>query len=203
MLRETVLNIFGNIWPMLVIVLVILITLRFCYLRKNNIKLVLYKDIIMLGFIIYVLCLFHVVTFQDVSWSTSNYIPFKEMLRYEFGSRLFLRNVVGNMLMFVPFGFFVSHILKTDKMRYSLLLSIILSCTIEVIQLLIGRVFDIDDIILNVIGGIVGFLIYNFADKMRDKLPNSLKKPWFYNIITLLLVFVMILYLLNIIEVGI
>ena len=32
-----------------------------------------------------------VVTFQDVSWSTSNFTPFKEIFRYEIGDRLFYK----------------------------------------------------------------------------------------------------------------
>ena len=38
-------------------------------------------------------------------------IPFKEMFRYNIGSRLFVKNVLGNMLMFLPY--FLVFILKT------------------------------------------------------------------------------------------
>lgn len=41
------------------------------------------------------------------------------------------------------------------------------SVTVETTQLLIGRVFDIDDIILNIIGGIVGYGIYRLIDMNR------------------------------------
>ena len=36
----------------------------------------------------------------------------------------------------------------------------LVSISIETTQLLIGRIFDIDDIILNIIGGMLGYLIY-------------------------------------------
>ena len=87
--------------------------------------------------------LFHIVTFQDVTWSTSNFTPFKEIFRYTFGSRAFYKNVVGNMIMFMPYGF-VSYFISL-KPYLILLLSLIVSITIETTQL-IGRVFDIDDI---------------------------------------------------------
>ena len=105
----TIINILENIWPMALIFTIILSTLRICYLKENNQKFILYKEVLTLGFIIYVMSLFHVVTFQDVSWSTSNFIPFKEMFRYELFSNLFFRNVIGNMLMFMPYGFFISY----------------------------------------------------------------------------------------------
>jgi glycopeptide antibiotics resistance protein len=72
-------------------------------------------------------------------------IPFKEMFRYRIGSNLFFRNVVGNMIIFMPFGYFVSHFLTLKKSRSCILLTVIASATIENTQLAIGRVFDIDD----------------------------------------------------------
>jgi glycopeptide antibiotics resistance protein len=203
MLRETILNILYNIWPMVIIVSVILISLRLTYLFIHKEKFIFYKETFMLGLVIYVLCLFHVVTFQDVSWSTSNFIPFKEMFRYEFNSPMFFRNVVCNMLMFVPFGFFVAYFLKTSKVRYAFILSSIVSCTIEITQLMIGRVFDVDDIFLNVLGGIIGFYMFDMVYEINKHLPKVLKKDYFYNIITLLILVVVILYLVNVIKVGV
>lgn len=203
MLRETILNIIHNVWPMVIIVSVILVSLRLTYLFIKKQKLIFYKEIFMLAFVIYVLCVFHVVTFQDVSWSSSNFIPFKEMFRYEFGSTLFFRNVVCNMIMFMPFGFFVAYFLKTNKVRYAFILSSIVSCTIEVTQMLIGRVFDIDDIMLNVLGGVIGFCVFDMVRELNKKLPSVLKKNYFYNIITLLILIIVILYLIKVIEVGV
>ena len=92
----TIKNILANIWPMLVIITVILSSLRVVYIIRNKETFVLYREILKLGFVIYIMSLFYVVTFQDVSWSSSNFIPFKEMLRYRIFSNLFFKNVVGN-----------------------------------------------------------------------------------------------------------
>ena len=115
MFRETIMDIFADIWPMMFISSIILISIRVAYLYVKKQKIVLYKELLSLVFMLYILCLFHVVTFQDVSWSTSNFIPFKEMFRYELGSRLFFKNVVGNMIMFLPYGFFIAHFLKGKR----------------------------------------------------------------------------------------
>lgn len=195
MFREMILNIFEQIWPMLLICLVILISMRVVYIIKNKISIIFYKEILGIGFVAYIMCLFYVVTFQDVSWSTSNFIPFKEMFRYELGTKIFFKNVGGNMLMFVPFGFFVSYFLKLEKKYSIILLTILTSLTIETTQLMIGRVFDIDDIILNIVGGFVGFLIYHLIHKFKDKLPEVLKKPFIYNILIVLILIFIIMYL--------
>lgn len=202
MLRETIMDIFSDIWPMMFISSVILISIRIAYLYVTKQKIVIYKELLSLFFMIYILCLFHVVTFQDVSWSTSNFIPFKEMFRYELGSRLFFKNVVGNMIMFLPYGFFTAQFLKQKKPLLIIFLIFIASFTIETTQLWIGRVFDVDDIILNVLGGLIGFLIYIIVDIIRKKLPKFLKTEWFYNIIFLVLIIVCLLYLSNVISIG-
>lgn len=202
MLQETILNIFENSWPMIFIFSMIVISMRIADIVKNDRKVVFYKEILGLLFIVYILCLFHVVTFQDVTWSSSNFIPFKEMLRYRFASSLFFRNVLGNMLMFIPFGFFVSYFLKLKKPYSILLLSLLISSTIETTQLLIGRVFDVDDIILNVVGGVVGFAVYKLFSILKEHLPAFLKKDMIYNIIMLILLLFLFWQLYQIINIG-
>ena len=113
MFDVTIKNMLEGVWPMLFIVLTIIVSLRITYLILNKPKFELYQELFMLLFIVYILCLFYVVTFQDVNWATSNYIPFKEMFRYKFGTRLFFKNVLGNLIMFLPYGFFVSYFLRS------------------------------------------------------------------------------------------
>ena len=135
MWETTLRNIIYNIWPMILIVTVILVSARIVYFIKSKQKIILYEELLKYSFIIYVLSLFYVVTFQDVSWSTSNFIPFKEMFRYPIFSRLFFKNVVGNMIMFLPYGFFISYFLKLDKVKTIAILSIIVSLTIEFLHI--------------------------------------------------------------------
>lgn len=198
MLRGTIMEIFSSVWPLLILVSVIVISLRVAYIIKYKPKVIFYKEMLYFGFILYVLCLFYVVTFQDVSWSTSNYVPFREMFRYSFGSRLFFKNVVGNMLMFMPFGFFVAYILKLKKTWVLALISLIVSLTIESIQSVIGRVFDVDDIILNVIGALGGFFIFKIVYFLKLKSPSFLKKDIIYNILMVIIIALMLVYMLGI-----
>lgn len=203
MFETTIVNILSNIWPMVVIFTVILVSYRLVYLKKYEEKFVLYKEVLLLAFIIYIMSLFYVVTFQDVSWSTSNFIPFKEIFRYDFGSFKFIKNVIGNMIMFLPYGFFVSYFLKLEKKKTIIYLSIIVSLAIEVTQLLIGRVFDIDDIILNICGGLCGYFLYRFLVSIKNHLPKFLKNDIAYNIVIIIAISVAIWYLYQIMWLGV
>ena len=194
-------NILGNIWPMALIITVILATYRLVYIFKNKESFILYDEIMKLGFIIYIMCMFHVVTFQDVSWSTSNFTPFREIFRYQLFSASFMKNVVGNLIMFLPYGFFISYFLKLDKKRVIFILSLIVSFTIEITQLIIGRVFDVDDILLNVLGGLLGYFLFRLFLNIKDKLPNFLKNTVFYNIVTTSVVCLIVYYLFNVLGV--
>lgn len=202
MFRETILDIFGGVWPMLIIICTILVTLRISYLMIEKKSFVFYKEVFILLFIIYIMSLFHTVTFQDVNWSTSNFIPFKEMFRYKFGSRLFLRNVVGNVLMFLPYGFFLHYFIRKCNAKLSFFLITILSFTIEITQLCIGRVFDVDDIVLNILGGMIGYYLFHYLNDIREKFPGILKKNWFYNIIVVIFLIFMLLYLMGMFPGG-
>lgn len=197
----TVRNILANIWPMVLIITIILSSLRIAYILKYKEKFKFYEEMLKLGFVIYIMSLFYVVTFQDVSWSTSNFIPFKEVFRYRLFSERFFRNVIGNLIMFMPYGFFISYFLKLDKKRTIFILSLLVSFTIEITQLIIGRVFDVDDMMLNVCGGMLGYFIYRLIHKFKDKLPHFLKNDLFYNIVTTVIMGIILIYIVSILEV--
>ena len=143
--------------------------------------------------------MFELVTSTDFESYSNNFIPFKEMFRYSLTSKLFYRNVIGNILLFVPFGYFVSYYCKLPSVKYNLFITVITSTSIETIQSAIGRSFDIDDIILNVVGGIIGFLIYVGLDAIKKKLPDVFRRNWFYAFLTLVLIVLLVLYALGII----
>lgn len=183
-------------WPMIIVSTIIIVTLRLTYIIKNKERLVLYKELSALAFIIYVLALFQVVTGQDVvSWSTNNYIPFKEIFRYKIGSKLFIKNVIGNIILFLPYGFFASHYLKTNKIKTITILTIIASITIEVVQMAIGRVFDVDDIILNTLGGALGAYLYVLFQKVSARTPKIFKSELFLNIISIIILLALLTFI--------
>ena len=184
-------------WPMVLICVLTLASIRITYLIKNKKEFIFYKELFYLFFLIYILSLFQIVTFEDSSplVSGNNFEPFKEILRYKLGSRLFFKNVIGNVVLFIPYGIFASLYTKIEKPHHALALIFFASATVETTQLLIGRVFDIDDIILNIVGGMIGYIIYITISKIGNKLPKFFRSNIFLNIISTLLVMVLIGYI--------
>ena len=143
------------------------------------------------------MCLFEIVTIQDENYGLSNFIPFKEIFRYQIGSRLFFKNIIGNILLFLPYGYFASDYLKTKKGWWIAGLTFLISLTIEIVQLYIGRTFDVDDIILNTLGGILGFLIYYILERGKEKLPAYLTSDGIINFIVIVIFIASIIYLFD------
>lgn len=102
-----------------------------------------------------------------------NLVPFREIMRFvryrhTIGAGRVALNIFGNIAAFVPFGLFLKSLSK-GKMRLGavFLLSAECSVIVEVLQLLttIGSC-DIDDVILNTCGGVLGGVCYRlFAGK--------------------------------------
>ena len=65
--------------------------------------------------------------------------------------------LVGNILMFVPFGFFLPFITKKVSQKNIFLIAAVVPLVVEVFQLLLGRSFDVDDLICNFVGIIAGY----------------------------------------------
>ena len=191
-------EILPSIWPLVVFTMVVAISLRGAYLLKGHKKVVLHKEVLALVFIIYILCLYYVLTYQDINYGGINLVPFKEMFRYEFGSYKFMKNIIGNIVLFIPFGFFAAHYIDGHKSKLHILITLIVATSAEIIQYYIGRIFDIDDIILNVFGGFIGYLLFVALTAIKGKLPNFMKSDGFLNFIVIVIVILIILFSLNI-----
>jgi len=96
-----------------------------------------------------------------------NLIPFKtisEFLFFSHNMKAILRNIGGNIAAFIPMGFLLP--LAFSKLnKYTKVFATILTATlfIEISQFIFGvGTFDVDDVILNFIGGIFGYKIYSF-----------------------------------------
>jgi len=89
---------------------------------------------------------------------------------------LIVRNVGGNILLLMPLGFLAPIIWdKFKKIKNTILLGLAISISIELLQLIESlfsswiRITDIDDVICNVIGSIVGYFIYKITLMLASK----------------------------------
>ena len=193
-LQETLLN----TWPMLTLFITIMVILRITKIIINKEKFIFYKEFYNLLFVIYLLLLYYLLLSTDNASSGLNITPFKEITRYPLNSIQFFYNVIGNIVLFLPFGFFISNFIKAKKTYQVLVVSTLISLTAELIQFKIGRAFDIDDILLNVVGAILGFICYRGLRQIRKKLPSIFRNNIFYNLLAIIILITIILLLGNI-----
>ncbi len=188
-----------KMWPMLTIFLVVIAAVRIAAIRSNNERFVFYREFSNLLFIIYIFLLYELLTRNELNTSVSGYnlVPFTEIFRYKIGTEAFYFNVVGNIALFIPFGYFISTYIKPNRILPILIVSIISSATVEFVQLCIGRSFDVDDILLNALGAICGFLIYVSLNAIKKYLPSIFGKDLIYNILCFIILIFMILFLLG------
>ena len=99
-----------------------------------------------------------------------NWIPFVNLLDYP-ERRSILINVIGNTAMFVPLGVIWPMVYKElNTHRKVIAAGIGVSLCIEILQLpFYDRVTDIDDLILNAVGFLLGYGMYLFGKKWKDK----------------------------------
>ncbi|MGN0351006.1 MAG: VanZ family protein [Roseburia sp.] len=134
-------------------------------------------------FILYFIVLFYFLFFAESLGRTYaereyhyNLIPLREIKRFLrhadiLGTRAVMLNIFGNIAAFVPFGFFLPVFSRRcKKFGYVLLYSFELSLLVELIQLVtkVGS-FDVDDMILNTLGGICGYFVYRGVQAFRSR----------------------------------
>lgn len=71
-------------------------------------------------------------------------------------ARVGLINLIGNVALFVPIGFLA--VLAGQSTRRAIVIAVGVSVMIEVVQFVLGRTADIDDVLLNALGGAMGAL---------------------------------------------
>ena len=99
-----------------------------------------------------------------------NLVLFREIWRFWhcrdiLGYRAFVLNTAGNVLAFVPFGFFLPIVSARRHNFFRILIAgFLFSGLIETVQLAtrLGS-FDVDDIFLNTIGVVAGYFIFRLA----------------------------------------
>ena len=82
-----------------------------------------------------------------------------------------LAQLIMNVLMFIPIGFFAGGALKKKNFWNVLSIGFVLSLFIELTQLISTRgVFSVDDIIHNVLGCVIGFLCFILCYKVVKRI---------------------------------
>ncbi|MGY3778640.1 VanZ family protein [Isobaculum melis] len=151
--------------------------------RKN-------KEIILWLFVFYVILLYQLTVFRwGFNFSTAfeqlrsldhvNWQPFVETLKLTNGLTLFdfIYNLFGNIFWFVPMGLMLPALLKKSKQIKTLLIGFGVSLSIEVMQFIFQTgISDIDDVIFNTLGTLLGLLVFSGISWVKNKVKNRLKE---------------------------
>lgn len=102
--------------------------------------------------------------FEHITWDmTINLIPF-----HDFSSSNIL-GMILNIVMFVPFGAFLTIYFKQfRKLVPTAIAGFIMSLFIEILQLFTFRATDIDDLIMNTLGCVVGYGMAKLILRKKD-----------------------------------
>ena len=142
-------------------------------------------------YVLYISMMFGVVGLPAIpylSWGPSlNLIPFSD-----FQDRRFFLLSGMNVLMFVPLGFLLPAYF--DRYRHwgrTLFAGIATSLTVELIQLFTLRATDVDDLLMNTLGTLVGYLAAKLIFRHRSAVYRG-RKDWLelvvINVIVLLVI---------------
>ena len=91
----------------------------------------------------------------------------------------YIKNSILNVILFMPMGFFMPVLWKEyDSLKKIASLGLILSVSIELLQIFTFRLTDIDDIITNTTGAILGYLVFKFisAHEFYHKIELKINK---------------------------
>lgn len=95
--------------------------------------------------------------------SNGNYLPFRTILGYLGGEpswRIAIDNLLGNILLFIPMGIFLPSLFRTITGKGIFAVALGFSVALEISQLFFIGTPDIDDVILNTFGAILGYGVF-------------------------------------------
>ena len=178
--------IFGGIWvssiihylmrmlPYVLLVLPFYVSVRYSYLRYTKKHISLSYEICLGSFVLYLVGVASqtIIPQKEIGFGNSgiNLIPFKTISEFLFLGHHFeqaIINLLGNIFLFTPFGLFI-YFLFPKHLTFKLLLcyGLMITLFIEVTQLGIGRSVGIDDVILNTIGVLIGYVLAKFYEHL-------------------------------------
>ncbi len=178
---DTYIGYFLQITIIMVIVDLIYIVFKRIILKERLDKKLILKSL----FVCYITGVLCLTLFMGVISDVYSYLFYGNLINYniiqlnwqfDFVPDFFIdfnSEHLGNILMFIPFGILYPMFSSESSWRKNVLLGVATSITIEFIQPIFGRNFDINDIILNSVGVILSTVIYYFFKEVCSKVRKQ------------------------------
>ncbi len=183
-------NLIYKFTVVLAVVLPLVLISRALYIKKNNRTYNWARECMLAVFCAYFVSLLSLVFQPGNMYGSVNHIFQNALTRVQTGrdinltpfatislfsktglSTSFIINVIANVFMFSPIGFFLPTLWKKWQSAIKVVFAgMLFSVSIETVQLFIGRTTDIDDVILNTAGVAIGYILYKLFAKPLQKL---------------------------------
>ena len=168
-----------GIVQLMIIVVVVYIIINSIFIKKSR-EFNISREFVKFMFLVYFFGVlaytaggFYIDLRPDrMTLSSINFIPMVETIKMFTGENLnnALHQVIGNFIMFIPLGMFLPVLYKgCNKILKIAGISFMCTFIIEFNQWIGGRGADVDDLIINTLGGITGYLIYKLLENIVKK----------------------------------
>ncbi len=168
---------FLNMLPYMALVTPIYLVARVLFVKKRGIKANPCRELLMFVFVLFVAGVASQMVIRKLIISEegisviqngihkTNLIPFKVFYEtyievFEKGNvYYFLINFLGNIVIFMPFGLFIPALWGVNAKK-TVAIGFLASLFIELCQMFLARGTDVDDLMLNTVGALLGVIIY-------------------------------------------
>lgn len=130
---------------------------------------------------LYVLALANLTVWPTPGSGPRNLVPFDTIWNYlttDYPARIRFRNIAGNVALLAPLGLLLA-LTTSWRLPRTAVAIVTTSACIELLQLSVatGRSVDIDDVILNTIGGAIGFIAGLGVIRLLERIAPKALKP--------------------------
>lgn len=181
-----------NIFTADLIILPFYILVRIYRYKKKKLKGYLIRECVLASFVFFMISLFSLLFYAEKEQCTPsamyesavrrlsltyqiNIYPFRNITMFfqDVFSIYFLKNVLGNILLFIPMGFALPLLWKKwQSFLRIFLVAFFFPLFIEMGQLFFSRYIDIDDVFLNLLGILAGYGIYKIVLYLFPKIDT-------------------------------
>ena len=168
--------------PYVLITLPFYLILRSLYLshqkKKRLHEVNTRREVVMFFYFVFMILLFTQTFIVNPGINDINLVPFRIIItqianrNYSYEANLvFILNIIGNIGIFVPVGMFVAYLFRTNFIKTALA-GLCTSLFIEIVQLPLERTSDVDDLILNTVGAVIGYVVYKMLYLIYFRMKN-------------------------------
>jgi len=167
--------------------------LRINKMKKLNIKTTVLHEIGVIIFVLFLIALASQTIIPKMQFTNGrleiigamqgkiNLLPFKVLVDtykeiFVYGNiRNFIIYFIGNIVMFIPIGFFIPLLWNKISFKKIMLIAFSVPLFIEICQLPQARIVDIDDVWLNALGVLSGYFLFLIISKLKPKFSIKFK----------------------------